>query len=165
LEDGGYEMKEVPVLPDIETINNYHERLIAAEAAMAHHEWYQEHGEKYADQTAELIEEGYGVPTSEVAIGRNSRLETREYLTGVMNDHDIDIWIAPGACGPAPEGIDSTGDPIMNLPWTHAGLPTLAIPTEDSIGGLPVGVQCVGSFDTDEHLLGWGRDLARTLQS
>lgn len=165
LERAGYDVDKVPVLPDIETINRYHERLVAAEAALVHHEWYQEHGDKYADQTAELIEEGYGVPTSEIAIGRNSRMETREHLTDGMDDHDIDIWLAPGACGPAPEGIDSTGDPIMNLPWTHAGLPTIAIPTDDSINGLPIGVQCVTHFNDDEHLLNWGRDIARTLQS
>lgn len=165
LERGGYDVEEVRVLPDIKAVNKYHERLMAAEAAMAHHEWYQEHGEKYGDQTAVLIAEGYSVPTREIAVGRNSRLETREYLTGIMNDHDIDVWIAPGACGPAPEGIDSTGDPIMNLAWTHAGLPTVAIPTDDSIDGLPVGVQCVTKFNTDEYLLRWGRDIAQTLQS
>jgi Asp-tRNA(Asn)/Glu-tRNA(Gln) amidotransferase A subunit family amidase len=165
LERCGYDIKEVPVLPDIETINKYHERLMAAEAAMVHHEWYQDHGTKYGEQTAELITEGYSVSTKEIAVGRSSRLETREYLTRVMDDHDIDIWIAPGACGPAPEGIDSTGDPIMNLPWTHAGLPTVAIPTDDSIDGLPVGVQCVSKFNTDEYLLKWGHDIAETLQS
>jgi len=165
LERGRYDIKEVPVLPDIETINKYHERLMAAEAAMVHHEWYQDHGTKYGEQTAELITEGYSVSTKEIAVGRSSRLETREYLTRVMDDHDIDIWIAPGACGPAPEGIDSTGDPIMNLPWTHAGLPTVAIPTDDRINGLPVGVQCVSKFNTDEYLLQWGRDIAQTLQS
>ncbi|GCF14423.1 amidase [Haloarcula mannanilytica] len=164
LERSGYDVKEVSVLPDIKAINKYHERLMAAEAAMVHHEWYQEHGEKYADQTAELITEGYSVPTKEIAVGRNSRIETRESLTGIMDDHDIDIWIAPGACGPAPEGIDSTGDPIMNLPWTHAGLPTIAIPTGDNIDGLPVAVQCISKFNTDEHLLKWGHDIAQTLE-
>jgi Asp-tRNA(Asn)/Glu-tRNA(Gln) amidotransferase A subunit family amidase len=82
-----------------------------------------------------------------------------------MDTHDIDLWIAPGACGPAPEGIDSTGDPIMNLPWTHAGLPVLGLPTDDYINGLPLGVQCISRFNTDEYLLKWGRNIAQTLQS
>jgi Asp-tRNA(Asn)/Glu-tRNA(Gln) amidotransferase A subunit family amidase len=165
LKQNGYEVKEVPVLSHIETVNQNHERLIAAEAAMAHHEWYQEYGDKYAAQTTELIEEGYEVPTKEIAVGRHSRSETRDHIANIMDTHDIDLWIAPGACGPAPEGIDSTGDPIMNLPWTHAGLPVLGLPTDDYIKGLPLGVQCISRFNTDEYLLKWGRNIAQTLQS
>lgn len=165
LEECGYDVQKIPVLNDIETINEHHERLIAAEAAMAHHEWYQKYGEEYADQTAELIEEGYEVPTNEIAVGRASRLNVRESITEVMSDWGIDLWIAPGACGPAPQGLSSTGDPVMNLPWTHAGLPTVGIPTHDDVDGLPVGVQCMSRFGTDEYLLNWSRDIARALQS
>lgn len=165
LENAGYEITEIPVLTDIEKLNEYHERLVAADAALAHHEWYQEYSESYAERTAELIEEGYSVPTREIAVGRNSRLETRRSLTEAMDDSDVDVWIAPAACGPAPEGIDSTGDPVMNLPWTHAGLPTLGLPTGDTIGDLPMGVQCMTRYNTGEHLLNWGCELARALRS
>ena len=165
LKKAGYKIKNIPILSDIDTINQNHERLIAAEAAMTHHEWYQKHSQKYAAQTAELIEEGYSVPTKEIAVGRNSRLKTREDITGVMDSHDVDLWIAPGACGPAPGGIDSTGDPIMNLPWTHAGLPVLGLPTGDRINGLPVGIQCISRFNADEYLLKWGRNIAQAIQS
>ncbi|MCZ7669145.1 MAG: hypothetical protein M5U34_19120 [Chloroflexi bacterium] len=27
-----------------------------------------------------------------------------------------------------PAGLESTGDPVMDLPWTYAGLPTLTLP-------------------------------------
>lgn len=165
LNQNGYEVKEVPVLSHIETVNQNHERLIAAEAAMAHHEWYQEYGDKYAAQTAKLIQEEYDVPTKEIAVGRHSRSKTRDHIINIMDANGIDIWIAPGACDPAPEDIDSTGDPIMNLPWTHAGLPVLGLPTDDHINGLPLGVQCIGRFNTDEYLLKCGRNIAQTLQS
>lgn len=165
LNENGYNVKDIPMLSHIETVNQNHERLIAAEAAMAHHEWYQEYGDKYAAQTAELIEEGYNIPTKEISIGRHSRSKTRNHIVSIMNSHDVDICIAPGACGPAPEGIDSTGNPIMNLPWTHAGLPVLGLPTGDHINGLPLGVQCISRFNSDEYLLKWGRNIAQTLQS
>jgi hypothetical protein len=32
----------------------------------------------------------------------------------------VDAWVAPSAPGPAPEGVDSTGDPVIDVPWTHA---------------------------------------------
>ncbi|GIS67275.1 MAG: hypothetical protein CM1200mP6_03430 [Anaerolineaceae bacterium] len=45
-----------------------------------------------------------------------------------MDRDQIDLWISPSAPGVAPHGLDSTGDPVMNLPWTHSGLPTIGIP-------------------------------------
>ena len=35
----------------------------------------------------------------------------------VFLDHNIDLWISPSTVGPAPKGLESTGDPVMNLPW------------------------------------------------
>jgi Asp-tRNA(Asn)/Glu-tRNA(Gln) amidotransferase A subunit family amidase len=56
-------------------------------------------------------------------------------------------------------GIDSTGDPVMNLPWTHAGLPAVGVPA-GRVDGLPVGLQCVARFGADERLLAWAEDVA-----
>lgn len=160
LQKAGYDLTHIDVFPDITEINKRHERLIAADAAMAHHEWYQAYGDRYADQTAELINDGYATSASDIAVGRASRFETRDAITACMDEHEIDMWIAPAACGPAPEGIDSTGDPIMNLPWTHSGLPTISLPTREQIDGLPLGVQCSTRFGTDETLLAWASELA-----
>ena len=79
-----------------------------------------------------------------------------------MDSEGIDLWVSPAAPGPAPEGIDDTGDPVMNLPWTHAGLPALTVPA-GTVNGLPVGCQCVARPMDDERLLGWGTDLETTL--
>jgi len=62
----------------------------------------------------------------------------------------------------ATEGIDSTGDPVMNLPWTHAGLPTVTLPT-GSKKGLPVGIQCSARFGADERLLAWAEGFEGAL--
>ncbi|NLJ46729.1 MAG: amidase, partial [Treponema sp.] len=67
--------------------------------------------------------------------------------------------------GPAPEGMDSTGDPVMNLPWTHAGLPTLSLPAGVFPNGLPAGLQIAAPFGRDEHLLRFGIDMERILNT
>jgi Asp-tRNA(Asn)/Glu-tRNA(Gln) amidotransferase A subunit family amidase len=46
----------------------------------------------------------------------------------------------------------------MNLPWTHAGLPTVGLPA-GTVDGLPVGVQFAARFGADEQLLAWADDL------
>ena len=77
-----------------------------------------------------------------------------------MSQAGIDLWVCPSAPGPAPRGIRSTGDPNMNLPWTHAGVPVITVPAGRARNGLPLGLQFVGSFGADEYLIKWCQVLA-----
>ena len=72
----------------------------------------------------------------------------------------IDLWVTPSTPGPAPEGIHATGDPIMNLPWTHAGMPAISLPAGRAKNGLPLGLQFVAPFGADEQLVAWSQLLA-----
>jgi Asp-tRNA(Asn)/Glu-tRNA(Gln) amidotransferase A subunit family amidase len=83
----------------------------------------------------------------------------REELKTQMVDSKIDLWICPSATGPAPEGIHATGDPNMNLPWTHAGMPAITIPCGRVDTGLPLGLQFIASFGADEQLLAFVQQL------
>jgi len=76
-----------------------------------------------------------------------------------MIENELDAWITPSAKGPAPLGLSSTGDPIMNLPWTNSGLPTLTIPSSLSAQGLPLGLQLVGHWSGDEVLFAVGMQV------
>ena len=51
----------------------------------------------------------------------------------------------------------------MNLPWTHAGLPSLVIPAGFAANGLPLGLQLATAFGSDEELLVWGESIATAL--
>jgi len=76
-----------------------------------------------------------------------------------MQEHHIDLWVTPSAPGPAPQGLESTGNPVMNLPWTNIGLPTLTVPTGTAENGLPLGTQLVAPWWIDESLLFWGQEF------
>lgn len=76
-----------------------------------------------------------------------------------MTAHGIDLWLSPAAPGPAPLGLANTGDPIMNLPWTQAGLPTITLPAGLSEQGLPLGLQVTGKWYQDEALLSWAGEM------
>ena len=78
-----------------------------------------------------------------------------------MAVQQIDLWIAPATPGPAPLGLESTGDPVMNLPWTHSGLPTISLPCGTNETGLPLGLQVIGGWYQDEQLLAWAEELER----
>lgn len=162
LRAAGYEVRETDVLANIEAVNERHQDMVAAEAALEHGPLYAAYGDRYAEGTVELLEDGREVGVGDLVDARNGRLDLRAALDDAMGDLGVDVWAAPAAPGPAPEGIDNTGDPVMNLPWTHAGVPTVGVPAGE-VSGLPVGVQFAANFGDDERLLAWADGLAAAL--
>jgi len=159
LADAGYEVRRVSMLDDIETVNDRHDALTAAELALTHAERYAEHGERFADTTADLIEAGHEVGVDELVEARAAAKTFRSRIGERTQEAGVDLLLSPAAPGPAPPGIDDTGDPIMNLPWTHAGVPALTVPC-GRVEGLPLGLQVVAPFGADEELVSWGAAIA-----
>jgi Asp-tRNA(Asn)/Glu-tRNA(Gln) amidotransferase A subunit family amidase len=165
LQEAGYEVRRVVALDDIAEINQRHRQLAAAEMAQEHASWFDAHEALYRPRTAELIKEGREVRDDVVERGRAGGAELRTELEKLMRQNGIDMWICPAAPGTAPTGLENTGDPALNLPWTHAGLPVLSLPAGKAVNGLPLGLQCVAGFMQDEALLAWGEELAEVLVS
>jgi Asp-tRNA(Asn)/Glu-tRNA(Gln) amidotransferase A subunit family amidase len=164
LEAAGLWVKRVAAMGDFDEIYARHNLLVAAEAARVHADWFGKFGELYHGKTAELIQRGQGVSDEELERARNGRLPLRQELTALMDEHDLDLWLSPPAPGAAPKGLDSTGDPVMNLPWTHAGLPTLTIPAGVNGAGLPLGLQVTGRWYEDEAMMRQGMEIEKVLQ-
>lgn len=160
LEEFGFEIRQVPAMPDFEQIKARHEVIVAAEAAIAHERWYGQYAALYHPRTAALIERGRGVSPEQLQAARAGRQALRDELMALMDRHGLDLWISPAAPGPAPKGLDSTGNPVMNLPWTHAGLPTVNLPAGVNYAGLPMGLQVTARWGADEALLAWATLLA-----
>ncbi|MCL1985965.1 MAG: amidase, partial [Betaproteobacteria bacterium] len=140
------ELVELPCLDDMDELRERHELLIAAEAAQVHLEWFARFAPLYRPRTAELIQRGSKAKEADVEVARASRLELRQRLHELMRKHEVDFWFSPSSVGEADETLHSTGSPIMNLPWTHAGLPSLNLPLGRGARGLPLGMQLVGGF-------------------
>jgi Asp-tRNA(Asn)/Glu-tRNA(Gln) amidotransferase A subunit family amidase len=66
---------------------------------------------------------------------------------------DLDLLLAPGAPGVAPEGLDSTGDPAFQRIWTAVGAPCLGFPAAWREDGLPLGLQIIAKPGADRQLL------------
>lgn len=165
LKEAGYAVKEVPAMTNFGEIVARHQRLLAAEAAEVHKGWYAEFEPRYHPKTAELIRSGMEFDREQVAEARAMRKPFREELISTMEANQIDLWIAPSAPGPAPKGIESTGDPVMNLPWTQSGLPTVSIPSGFNAQGLPMGLQLIGSWYADEALLSWSNKIEAQMKA
>jgi Asp-tRNA(Asn)/Glu-tRNA(Gln) amidotransferase A subunit family amidase len=159
LENAGCRVIEVPALNRVAELNTLHRRLVFAEFAREHAEIYARHAPLYRKRTAEIIEIGKSVSDQELASLKANCVALRKELETSMIQAGIDLWVTPSALGPAPEGIHATGDPNMNLPWTHAGMPAITLPAGKAKNGLPLGVQFVAPFGSDEKLLAWCRVL------
>jgi Asp-tRNA(Asn)/Glu-tRNA(Gln) amidotransferase A subunit family amidase len=161
LRAAGYEIKSIPVMPDFEDIRQRHNLIVAAEAARVHADWFAHYGDLYHSKTVELIRRGQAVSEEMLATALRGCAQLRAELSALMAAHQIDLWIAPATIGPAPQGLESTGDPVMNLPWTHGGLPAISVPCGTNETGLPLGLQIIGGWYQDEQLLAWAQEMER----
>ena len=162
LATAGFEVRAAEAFPDLEEIERRHGTIVAADAAEVHADWYSRHSSLYHHKTMELIEKGLNVSTEDLEAARAGRERLRQRLLSLMGDRGIDLWISPASQGVAPRGLDSTGNPVMNLPWTHSGLPTLALPA-GTTDGLPMGLQLAARWGEDERLLAWGAEIEASL--
>lgn len=158
------QVQQLPAMPDYEQIAERHRLILAAEAAQVHTEWFAEYEQLYAAKTAELIRSGQAIGSDELEAAKAGRRQLRSELHGLMEQHRVDLWISPSAVGTAPHGLDSTGDPAMNLPWTHAGLPTITLTSGWSEEGLPYGIQLTAAWARDEQLLEYAQGVERLLE-
>lgn len=155
LEAAGYEVRAAPAFADFAEIERRHRQLFDGEFARFHAPWFPAQEALYRDKTREILRRGFALTDEELETARAGRGKLRLELEGLMTQHGLDLWLSPAATGPAPEGLEATGDPIMNLPWTHAGVPTVALPAAKSANGLPMGLQLAARFGADEELLIW----------
>jgi Asp-tRNA(Asn)/Glu-tRNA(Gln) amidotransferase A subunit family amidase len=163
LKQAGYTVRHVPAFNDIETINHHHRLINFAEMAQVHAEWFASYETLYRPLTVKAIRDGQKVGAGELQTARVGRAVLRVELEALMAQHGIDLWVSPAAPGPAPEGITTTGNSIMNLPWTYTGMPAITLPAGRAANGLPLGLQITGAALADEELVSSAQQLAESV--
>ena len=169
LESIGINVQRVNAFPRIDRINSAHQEMIARDFAGVHERWFEEYHDLYHERSRELVERGRTVPEDRYTRALEGREELRDHLETLLRRHSASLWIAPATVGDAPPGIDATGSPIMNLPWTYAGVPTVSLPiTRLPHGtgehGLPLGIQLAAPFNADEELIAMAVALENVLR-
>jgi Asp-tRNA(Asn)/Glu-tRNA(Gln) amidotransferase A subunit family amidase len=134
--------------------------VMAYEAAQTHHERYEQHGTGLGQKLAELIEEGRGVSKSRYEDGLAAILRAEQAL---LEWASSDTVIAtPAAMGPAPRGLETTGDPACNAPWTALGAAAISVPC-GTVGDLPAGLQLTAVSGCDQMLLATAQAVENAL--
>jgi Asp-tRNA(Asn)/Glu-tRNA(Gln) amidotransferase A subunit family amidase len=126
-------------------------RLVSQyEGARTHEAAWRQHGARLGAKVAQLIADGLQLPESCYS-------EALATITGMKQKMDVvfreyPVILTPAAPGPAPLGLDSTGDPRMNSTWTALGTPAVSVPMAWD-GALPVGLQITARRGDDAMLL------------
>lgn len=163
LESMGYTVKRIEAFSDFRAIRERHHLILAGEAARVHAKWFADFIDQYHPSTLALIRRGQEVSDDVLLEATQGIPLLRQKLMDLMEKHHLDMWITPAAPGPAPKGLESTGDPVMNLPWTQSGLPAIGVPCGVSKAGLPLGMQLVGRWNEDERLLSQAEQIEASL--
>jgi Asp-tRNA(Asn)/Glu-tRNA(Gln) amidotransferase A subunit family amidase len=162
LTDAGYDLRHVRVMDDFQIVRDRHDAIMSYDAANVHKDWFAKYSTLYSSKFSDLIKRGQSVSNLQSLI--SARDSFRASIAQTMDENQIDLWICPPAVGPAPKGLDSTGDPVMCLPWTQIGFPAVNIPTTKNEENLPMGLQLVGKWNSDESLLAWAEDIEKVVR-
>ena len=94
------------------------------------------------------------------AISERERIRTA--YAELIKSENLDACITLSANGPAPVGLASTGDPGFATPCSYLGVPSVSLPLM-SMDGLPIGIQLMGSLNSDAKLFSIASAIAAIL--
>jgi Asp-tRNA(Asn)/Glu-tRNA(Gln) amidotransferase A subunit family amidase len=129
------------------------------EGARTHEDRWREHGDRIGAMLAALVQKGLAIPHTHYEEALNTVNDMRAVMAAFFAEYPI--VLSPAATGPAPLGLESTGDPRMNAPWTALGVPAISIPMP--VDGPPVGLQMTAAMRADADLLGIAVEVERSL--
>jgi Asp-tRNA(Asn)/Glu-tRNA(Gln) amidotransferase A subunit family amidase len=151
LSKSGFQIEEVR-LPAIFGVAQAALRIIVrSEAASNHEALLEKHRDTYGKKIRAMVETGMLIDAA--AYVRARRIRRRYQLEMARLFEGFDAVMTPAAVGTAPEGLGSTGDPVMNSPWTLADVPIVTLPCALGGNGMPLAVQFSGPTLQEGSLL------------
>ena len=144
------QINEIELPAGFDGIPDWHKIIMESDMARSFSEEYKKSKNKLSDKIVEAIERGMKYSSVEY----NEALSKIEVANAYFKQffHDYDAILTPSACGEAPKGLKSTGNPIFCTIWTYCGMPSISLPLLQGKNNLPVGVQLVSSLYDDERL-------------
>ena len=136
--------------PDVfERLTDAHKTVMAYEAARARIYELRQFRDQISPQFLALAEDGAALDWADYTDALSVRDTALRLLTPAFLE--FDGLVTPAAPGPAPGGLDATGDPLFSRGWTLMGLPAVAVPVTQA--PLPQSIQLVGPKMGDDRLL------------
>jgi aspartyl-tRNA(Asn)/glutamyl-tRNA(Gln) amidotransferase subunit A len=154
---------EMAILPEsFNLAPDVHRVIMSVETAAVHEDMFKTRGDEYRSYMRGFIASGLLVPAT--AYLRAQRLRGQIILDMRNMIERFDCVICPSATDSAPEGLEWTGSPAFNSPWSLTGFPSITVPSSLTENGLPLGLQIIGTPYSEWELLriaAWCEDKLR----
>ncbi len=142
LAQAGAEIVEIGLPESFATAHDCQRIVSNVECAAFHEQWYRERADDYGAKLRASVEMGMLIPGIRYVQAQRLRRQFRRDMVDMVKQ--VDAVMTPAAPSPAPLGLESTGDPAFQQPWTSSGLPSIAVPSGLNSAGLPLSVQFGG---------------------
>jgi aspartyl-tRNA(Asn)/glutamyl-tRNA(Gln) amidotransferase subunit A len=151
LRQAGAQIEEVVLPIDLTLLHAAHRIIVSSECAAYHQERFVSHPEDYGSKLREFLELGMVTPVVPYLQAQRLRQRFRRTLQAAFER--VDALLTPATPSVAPADHSTTGSPLLQIPWTLCGFPTLALPSGLSAKRMPLGLQFVGQAFREELLL------------
>ena len=151
----GAQVEAVEAPPSFADVANNARLELTAEAAEVHRERFAEKKDLYGPKIREFVERGLATPAWQYIHALEAQKRFRREVDQLLTR--FDVILTPATPSVAPAGIESTGDPSFNTPWTLSGHPVIALPCALAPSGLPVSIQLTGAALEEGRLLSIAR--------
>jgi Asp-tRNA(Asn)/Glu-tRNA(Gln) amidotransferase A subunit family amidase len=147
----GARVEDMSLPPALEDAWDAHPTIQNYEAYRALSFEYDHHRDRIAPTLRKLLDDAAAITAERYDEARRVARRARQLLSDLLED--VDVILTPSAPGAAPQGLQSTGNPIFNRLWTLMGTPCVNVPGLADDAGLPLGVQVLSRFGRDKRAL------------
>jgi Asp-tRNA(Asn)/Glu-tRNA(Gln) amidotransferase A subunit family amidase len=141
---------------------DWHKTVMEADLAANYATEYERGADKLSDTLRTQLERGQTIRAVDYLFALARIPVVTEALDEVFDRYDA--ILTPAVIGPAPHGLESTGNPLFCTLWTFCGMPAISLPLLQAGNGLPIGVQLVGRVGDDARLLRTARWLIGAIE-
>jgi aspartyl-tRNA(Asn)/glutamyl-tRNA(Gln) amidotransferase subunit A len=152
----GARVEQIPPPPSFSELGKAFWTILATEPAAYHEEDLKNRPGTFDPKTREFLQKGLATPAVKYLHSLEVQRRFRREAALILQHYDAILM--PSTNFTAPAGLESTGDPVFNNPWSMSGNPVVGLPSGLSGQGLPMAVQLVGAAFAEGRLLalaGW----------
>lgn len=152
----GAESVDLQLPKSFSLVHDVHRVIMSVETAAAHEDIFKTRRDDYREYLRGFISSGLLVPATSYLRAQRLRGEIIRDMVKLISE--FDCVVCPSSVDTAPEGLEWTGSPAFNAPWSLTGLPSVTVPSGLAENHMPLGLQLIGNPFSEWELLevaGW----------
>ncbi len=156
----GAECIDIPLPKSFRLAPDVHRVIMSVETAAAHEDIFKTRRNEYREYLRGFISSGLLVPATSYLRAQRLRGEIIRDMVKLISQ--FDCVVCPSSVDTAPEGLEWTGSPAFNAPWSLTGLPSITVPSGLAENRMPLGLQMIGTPYSEWELLetaGWCEEV------